>query len=366
VPSCGWTTLHLADETKTDSTLQVTEKLLENGLLRVEFNDEGEITSILDKVTGRELAAGLCNSLKMYKDVPTAWDAWDLDSMYALTPVALDGPARIEVVANGPLVAILRVTRRLHESTMTQEISLRRGSRRVDFHTVIDWQERHKLLKVNFPVNVHASEGVHEVQFGHIRRPNHTSRPFDADRFEVSAHKWTALMEENRGCAVLNDCKYGVNVLGNSINLTLLKSALAPDMTADRGRQEFIYAFYAWNGSFAESALVRESYELNCPAVTATGAAGKKSLFSIDAPNVIVETVKPAEDGSGDVVVRLYEAKRMATHCTLATSLPVVSAAQADMLENVQEELVCDGGEIPLEFRAFEVKTVRLRQASLE
>jgi alpha-mannosidase len=243
---------------------------------------------------------------------------------------------------------------------MTQEISLRGSSRRIDFHTVIDWQERHKLLKVNFPVNVHANEAIHEIQFGHIRRPNHTSRQFDADRFEVSAHKWTALAEENRGCAVLDDCKYGVNVLGNSINLTLLKSALAPDMTADRGCQEFTYAFYAWNGSFADSDVVREAYDLNCPVLVIPGAAGERSLFRVDAPNVIVETVKPAEDGSGDLILRLYECKRMATRCVLTTSLPVAAAEQADMLEEAEAELPCADGEIPLDFRAFEVKTLRL------
>jgi len=297
----------------------------------------------------------------MYKDVPTAWDAWDIDSMYALAPVALDEAARIEVVASGPLVARLRISRRLHQSTLTQEISLRRGSRQVDFHTVVDWQERHKLLKVNFPVRVHASEAIHEIQFGHIRRPNHQSRPFDSDRFEVSAHKWTALAEESRVCAVLNDCKYGVNVLGNSINLTLLKSALAPDMHADRGRQEFTYAFYAWNGGFADSPIVREAYELNCPTLVVQGAAGERSLFKVDAVNVIIETVKPAEDDSGDVVVRMYEAKRTTTRCTLSTSLPVVEAARTDMLETVQERLPHDGGRIVLQFRPFEVKTVRLR-----
>ncbi len=369
IPSCGWTTLRQssgqalrpASAQKTDNTLTATERSLENALLRVELDDKGEITSILDKESGRELSAGACNSFKMYKDVPTAWDAWDLDSMYALTPVALDEVAQVEVVASGPLVAILRVTQTLHHSTMTQEIHLRRDSRRVDFHTVIDWQEHHKLLKVNFPVQIYAHEAVHEIQFGHIRRPNHKSRPFDADRFEVANQKWTALMEENRGCAVINDCKYGVNVLGNSINLTLLKSALAPDMVADRGRQEFSYAFYAWNGSFAESALVREAYELNCPATTASGSAGKRSLFSVDAPNVIVETVKPAEDGSGAIIVRLYEAKRAATRCTLSTSLPVVEVFQTDMLENVQNPLSHDGGKVALEFRPFEVKTCLLR-----
>jgi len=360
VPTCGWTTLYPVVEGEIDGAVSATERSLENELLRIEFNERGEFTRILDKETGRELAAGLCNSFKMYKDAPTAWDAWDLDSMYALTPVPLDAAAEIAVVASGPLFAALRVTRTLHDSTMIQEIHLRRGSRRIDFHTVVDWQERHKLLKVNFPVAVHANEAVHEIQFGHIRRPNHLSRPFDADRFEVPQQKWSALMEENRGCAVLNDCKYGVNVLGNSINLTLLKSALAPDMTADRGRQEFTYAFYAWNGSFAASGLVREAYELNVPVATARGGAGEGSILFVDAPNVIVETVKPAEDGGGDVIVRLYEAKRTATRCILSTPLPVVEAFQTDMLENVQQALPCEGGKLWLQFRPFEIKTVRL------
>jgi alpha-mannosidase len=257
-------------------------------------------------------------------------------------------------------VARLQVKRKLHASEMTQTISLRQGSRRVDFHTVIDWQESHKLLKVNFPVDVYNTEALHEIQFGHIARPTHKSRPFDADRFEVSMHKWTALVEGNRGFAVLNDCKYGVNVDGNSINLTLLKSALAPDMVADKGRQEFTYAFYAWNGTLFDSGLVQEGYDLNSVVATATGSGGQRSLFSVDAPNVIVETVKPAEDGSQDVVVRLYESMRTATRCTLKTSLPVSKAVQTNMLEDAVGELSLENGQIALDFRPFEIKTIRL------
>ncbi len=367
IPSCGWTTLLPSDlcETAqaTSGAVKATERLLENELLRVEFNERGEITSIYDKEAGRELAAGPCNAFRMYKDIPTNWDAWDIDSVYVYTPVELPEPAQMEVVASGPLVATIRVQRRLNHSTMTQEISLRRGSRRVDFATRIDWQESHKLLKVCFAVDIHANEALHEIQFGHIRRPNHKSRPFDADRFEVANHKWSALVEENRGFAVLNDCKYGVNVVGNSINLTLLRAPLAPDMTADKGMQEFTYAFYAWNGSLAESAVVREGYELNCPVLTAPGAGGERSLFSVDAANVIVETVKPAEDGSGDLVVRLYESKRAATRCVLASSLPILAALQTDMLERPQGELKVEQGRVALEFRPFEIKTVRLRMA---
>jgi alpha-mannosidase len=260
------------------------------------------------------------------------------------------------------LVAQVQVRRTLNQSEMTQTIRLRRDSRRVDFHTVIDWRESHKLLKVNFPVNVYNTEALHEIQFGHIARPTHKSRPFDADRFEVCNHKWTALTESNRGFAVLNDCKYGVNVNGNSINLTLLKSALAPDMYADKGRQEFTYAFYAWNGAFYDSGLVQEGYDLNVETFTARGDGGQGSLFSVDAPNVIVETVKPAEDGSGDVVVRLYESMRTATHCTLNTSLPVSKAMQTNMLEEIEDDLSLDGGSLVLDFRPFEIKTIRFSQ----
>jgi len=366
VPASGWTTLKPSAPEQTSAPaedavlVKATPTTLENDVLRLTFDAFGQITSIFDKETQRELAAGPCNSFKMYKDVPSRFDAWDIDSMYEQTPVALDAPATIEVVTEGPLVAALLVKRTLHNSELMQRISLRRGSRRVTFRTAIDWQERHKLLKVAFPVDVYTNEAIHEIQFGHIRRPNHRSRPFDADRFEVSNHKWTALAEENRGCAVLNDCKYGVNVHGNSINLTLLKSPLAPDMTADLGVQTFYYAFYAWNGSFADGDVVREGYDLNVPVQTAPGDGGTASLFAVDALNVIIETVKPAEDGSPDIIVRLYEAKRMATRATLTAALPVASAALTDMLENVQAVLPCNGGAIPLEFGPFEVKTVRL------
>ncbi len=361
VPACGWTSvLPSTAAPALENEFTVSEQLLENDLLRVEFNEKGEAVSLFDKAAQRELAAGPCNSFKLYADVPNAFDAWDINSQYALTPVELPEQADFEVVTAGPLVAALRVTRPLHGSTMTQTISLRRDSRLVQFATEVDWRERHKLLKVAFPVTVHANEALHEIQFGHIGRPNHYSRQFDADRFEVATHNWTALVEGRRGCAVLNDCKYGVNVLGSSINLTLLKSPLAPDMTADQGRQEFTYAFYSWDGSLADSDLVREAYELNVPVHTVRGAQGERSVFSADASNVIIETVKPAEDGSTDVIVRLYEAMRTATRCTLTTSLAVDAVYETTMLEGEPTALPLTDTGVPLEFRPFEVKTLRL------
>jgi alpha-mannosidase len=371
VPSCGWTTVALAEgdaqrprQYRSSSLLRATRRTLENERIALTFNDRGEITSLHDKESGAELVDGPCGELRMYKDVPTAWDAWDLDSMYALTPVDLPERASIEVLDQGPLVARLRISRRINESDLTQVVSIRRGSRRVDFETAVDWRESHKLLKVCFPVRYRAADALHEIQFGHIARPTHLSRQFDADRFEVSAHRWSALVEEGRGFAVLNDCKYGVNVLGGSVNLTLLKSAMAPDMNADKGTQLFTYALYSWNGSLSSSGLVREGYELNCPVVSASGGVGEKSLIRVNSPHIVLETVKPAENGDADLVVlRLYESMRTATVCTLTLDLPVVGVEEADMRERATRPLETREGKVALEFRPFEIKTLLVRCA---
>ncbi len=362
VPACGWTSVKLAEAgPAVKGGVKATAAGLENDQLRVKLDRFGRITSIFDKQTRREWAKGLCNELLMFRDVPTNFEAWDIDSTYQAVPVPLDAPAEIEVLAEGPLLGAVRVRRKVNESMMEQVIRLRRGSRRVDFDTVIDWQERQKLLKVAFDVDVHAHEAIHEIQFGHLRRPNHASRPYDADRFEVANHKWSALAEENRGFGVLNDCKYGLNVIGSSIRLTLLRAPLAPDMHADRGRQSFTYSFYAWNGSLAECGVVREGYQLNVPVVTVDGDAGGRCVLSLDADNLVLEALKVAEDGSGDLIARLYESKRCATRATLRTDLPIVSAGRCDMLENVQKELKVKDGAVQLDFRAFEIQTLRLR-----
>jgi alpha-mannosidase len=181
----------------------------------------------------------------------------------------------------------------------------------------------------------------------------------------VCNHRYTALCDENNGAAVLNDCKYGVSVLENEISLTLLRAAACPHMRSDNGTQQFTYAFTAWEGSFYASPVVREGYELNIPPLTVQGSKPTMSYFWLeDDGNIILDTVKPAEDGSGDIVVRLYESKRAASSSVLNTSIPFNKATLTDMLENDIEEMQIEQAErqysIKLQFKPFEVKTVRL------
>ncbi len=361
LPSCGWKGFQAVKPQFPDNTLIIRDDLLENDFIKVVVNSFGEITSIYDKQNEQELAADQCNSFRMYQDIPSAFDAWDIDSMYDQKPVVLLEKAEINIQAEGPLFGSLLVRRLLNNSEMTQTIILKRSSRRVDFVTEINWQERHKLLKVNFPVNYHAREALHEIQFGYFPRPTHRSRGGDKDRFEVPNQKWTALVEAGRGFAVLNDSKYGVNVLDNTIGLTLLKSAMAPDMTADLGLQRFTYAFYCWETPLIQSSLVQQGYQLNVPVQLIQGNVGSRSLFGLDQPNIILETVKPTEDRSpSECVLRLFESLGTRTTTRLAINFACESVYETDMLENKMNKFPIMNGQLTLVFKPFEIKTLRI------
>jgi alpha-mannosidase len=343
--------------------------VLETDILRLVFNDRGEIRSMYDKEAGRELAAGLMNCFMLYADLPSSCDAWDIESSCELLPLPLDGPAELEVLAIGPLLWRLRVTRIIGSSSLRQEIVVRQHDRRVDFHTVVDWHERHKLLKVCFPTTVYACEALHEVQFGYLARPTHRSRAYDAVRYEVWHHGWAAIMDRGRGCALMNDCKYGISVGSGSMDLSLLRGSCAPDPVADLGRHEFTYSFYSWNGDFLDSAVVHRSKELNAPPMLLAGKPGNNkasglspfSLFSLEPANLIIQTVKPADDGSEDMILRLYESFKASTRGVLVFGFPVQEAWACDLLENRTCSLTLGECSLALDFTPFEIKTLRLR-----
>ena len=361
IPPCGWTSE--VDERLPQHPVTAAQDggdiLLSNGLVSVRLNARGEMTDCRDAKGHRRIGES-ANVLKLYKDVPRKFDAWDIDSMAEQCAAALDGDSRIELAENTPWRAAVRVTRRVDTSDWTQVISLEAGSTRIDFDTRVDWHEKHRLLKAAFATGIHAEEGINEIQFGYIRRPTHRSRPYDADRFEVCNHRYTALCDESRGAAVLNESKYGVSMLGDEIALTLLRAAASPDPAADQGAHHFVYSYYIWDGAFADCGVVREGYELNVPVTVCEGTAAPFSMMSVDAPNVIVDTVKAAEDGSGDVIVRLYESKHASCDAHLDIRLPFASVSACDMLENPIETLEAGDGRVALSFRSFEIKTLRL------
>jgi alpha-mannosidase len=348
-----------------NNKIYVSQFRMENEFLRIQFNDCGDITSIYDKVSNMEYASGLCNHFCMYQDINVDYDAWELSNFHEELPVELNNKAKVEVIASGNLFGTIRVSKKVNCSELIQDITLYAGSRRVDFKTKIDWQETHKILKVEFPVQIFAQEALQEIQFGYVNRPTHRSRQYDADRFEVCNHRYTALTEVKRCFAVLNDSKYGVSTNENKIQLSLLRAPLIPDMYADKGKQEFTYAFYAAPCSFFDSEIIRQGYELNMPVGRFYGEADEKSFFELDASGVILETVKMAEDGTEDIILRLYEAKKNHENCRMKIHLSFDRIYEANMLEQIQMEMEFqwderETREVELVFRPFEIKTLRV------
>ena len=365
VPACGAAAVYPSGKgpaacPKARASLTADGAVIENDRIRAALNARGEVVSFVRKETGREFAGGPMNRLLAFKDVPRVYDAWDIDSNYILQPVELDGEARLTVEKAEGLEAVLRLERRIMHSVFSQEIVLRADKERLDFVTKVDWRELHRLLKVSFAADVRATEGINEIQFGFLKRPTHRSRPCDSDRFEVCNQRYSALADESHGVAVLNDCKYGISMLGSELQLTLLRAPASPEMRADHGVHEFTYSLLAWDGSFLDSPVTAEAYDLNVPPLCVPGTCGTLNAFSVSAANVFIDTVKPAEDGSGDLVLRLYEAKNADTDCALRVNLPAARAWKTDLLENREEELPLEDGEIRLHFHNFEVTTVRL------
>lgn len=372
LPSCGAVSLVPVDaacvagqDANGYAAVQLTETeegfALENGQVKAVIDKKGEVVSFVLKESCREFAAANMNRFRLYKDVPRLFDAWDIDSNYIEQEITAVEDVTVSVEKKGPLEAALRVTGRIGNSVFTQKIRLAAKSRRLEFETEIDWKELHRLLKVSFPADVYAENGINEMQFGYVERPTHRSRAYEKDRFEVCNHRYSALCDGAHGAAVLNDCKYGISMNGNALELTLLRAASSPEMRADNRKHHFTYAFTAWEGSFMDSDVVRQGYELNVTPLTVRGLTESFSAFTVDKDNVILETVKPAEDGSDDMILRLYESKKAAVGAKIVCGLGSFSAWECDMLENVKKELAVEENAVKLTFGAFEIKTVRLR-----
>lgn len=334
---------------------------MENGHIRAVVNCRGEVISFVLKESGREFASEPMNRLHLYKDVPRMFDAWDIDSNYTEQEIEALAEVSVERIAEG-LEGVLKVKGRISASGYVQYIRLAADSRRLEFETEVDWKELHRLLKVAFPVEVYAENAFNEIQFGYVERPTHRSKLYDKDRFEVCNHRYSALCDGSHGAAVLNDCKYGISMNGNALELTLLRASATPQMRADNGLHTFTYAFTAWEGSFADCDVVRQGYELNVKPPVTAGGRQCFSAVEIAKDNVILDTMKPAEDGSGDIILRLYESKKAAVETKVSVQFGAGRAYLCDMLENIMEELNVTDGTITLSFRAFEIKTVRIKK----
>ena len=383
LPSCSVTILQsnaiqqsLTERQPCRATQEDTTILLSNDYYELTFDASGEITRLYDKRAAREvLAVGQTgNQLIAFEDRPMKFDAWDIDIFYEEKPCPVRDVTAVRIIEEGPVRATVEVVRLFLSSRITQRISLWRMSPRIDFATEIDWHEHQILLKAAFPVAINATRATYEIQFGSVERPTHRNTSWDLARFEVCAHRWADLSEGGYGVSLLNDCKYGHDIHNNIMRLTLLKSGVYPDATADQGLHRFTYSLLPHTGDWRDAQTVRRAYELNVPVLSlvdegadisshsSSDSSPATSFICTDCDHIVVETIKPAEDGDG-LIVRLYEAYNQRGQATLSFATTVTSAIECNLLEEPVAAAAYRENTLTFSVRPYEIKTFRVHLA---
>lgn len=389
-PACGWSLQSPAAGHPDVEPVVVGDREISNGIISFGWDDNALIDSLVHLPTGRQALAPTArgNLLQIHEDHPNEYEAWDIDVEAYAKSFDLVEADEVELVESGTLRASVRVVRRFGRSTITQHLRLRAGCPYLEIDTEVDWNESQKLLKASFPVAVHSPRATFEVQFGHLERTTHDNTPGDAAKFEVCAHTWADLSESGFGVALLNDCKYGHDVRGNTLRLTLLRSPTWPDPVADQGSHRFTYAVMPHAGDLVTGGVVAAAHALNSPlrlvpaasAGAPAAAAVPTDTVRVDAvlpaaasvvevhdPAVVVSAVKAADDGRG-TVVRVYESsgghRRVRVSCApgglngseVREPRPPL---RVDLLERpVEPPLVTEGGAAVVDLHPFEIVTL--------
>jgi alpha-mannosidase len=382
VPAGGWAVVDAADGSSSTGgeapTVSRDGRELSNRYWRLRLDEQGRIVELYDRLNDRQVLpeGAVANEWQVFEDRPLDNDAWDIDVFFDEHP--LPGPelVSINVVEQTDAHAAVELTWQMPaigkgpRTTITQRIVLYAALARIDFETHADWHEHHQLLKVAFPVDVRATEATYQIQFGHLRRPTHRNTSWDVARFEVCAQQFMDLAEHGYGVALLNDCKYGHDALDGVMRLTCIKSPLAPDRKADQGPHDFTYALLPHAGTFQQAGVVRAAAELNLPLIVRAVEPSKGKLpatwspVQCDSEAVVLDTLKPAEDGDG-VIVRLYESHGSHAQADLTFAAPLKSVEQVNLLEGPIDDdigLEHKGERVSLRVRPLQIVTLRARR----
>ena len=305
---------------------------LDNAVVAVRIDAEGHVSSMVHHETGREVVApgSVANVLQTFEDLPTHFDAWEIEDYTLRRPREQREVDSIEVLEAGPLVVRVEVRRSFGSSKVVQRYVLRAGSPRLDIECEVDWREHETLLKVAFPIDVHSTSLTREVQLGECSTPIHTNTSWDAARFEVCALRWVDCSEPGFGVALLNDSKHGHDVTrivadggdrpAVQLRLSLLRSSRYPDTEQDQGAHRFTYSLMPHDGDRHGAGVAAQAWLLNNTIREFGGEGGDPgqaeadpfvangvAIASSSSCAVVIEAVKAADDGSGDVVVRCHE-----------------------------------------------------------
>ncbi len=337
---------------------------LQNRHLIAVFAASGDLISLRHRASSREALSGPANRILLYDDRPVEFEAWDIDP-FALETARLAEPAHThKVLADGGLRAEVRFERKLgKKSRLTQTVRLDADSPKLEFDTTIDWKDRRTLVKAAFPIAVRSSRATFETMFGAVERPTHASTDADHAQFEVPGHRWADLAEPGFGVSLLSDARYGYSAFDDVLTLSFVRGTMSPDRGADLGEHRFRYALYPHEGDWRDAGTVAEAAQFNRPVMWLKGAPHdilKQPLAASSHAAVIVDTIKPAEDGKG-WIVRLYESTGSTARTRLSFGVPVREAFRSNTLEDKLDALPLNDGALELALRPFQFMTVLLK-----
>ncbi len=305
------------------------------------------------------------NQLQFFKDTPKDYDAWNIDpGTLDVAPKTIDQVDSVELIHGDPLHPKIQIKSHWQSSTFVQTITVEDDY--LDIENDIDWHESHVLLKAAFPLAASGPFATYEIPYGTIERPTTRNNSWEKAQFEVAAMRWADLGDGKHGLSVLNNSKYGYDAAGNTLRITLLRSAKWPDPEADMGHHHFHYALYPHAGTWKDALTVRHGYEYNYPltAVVTTAHAGslpaEHSFASVEPENVVLTAVKKAEDANG-LIFRAYEWAGKESTVEFHVPAGATGATVTNMMETPEgSPLKVEGDVVKAPIHPYEILTIRV------
>jgi len=360
-----------------DDQVVVSDSSMANGHLAVRWDNAGNLTSIIDIASAREIVPDgeLFARLELAPDHPVEYDAWDIESWTRRRgrPITATVPRgdTVEVLVEdeGPLIGRVKAKRTFGPTSCVVTYELRAESPQLLVHVELDWQHDEHLLSMAFPLDIHTATALCDVQFGVVERPTHPSSPWDAAKFEVCAHRYVDFSEPDFGVAVLNTGRYGHSLFDGAIRVSLARAAKYPDPGADHGHHEVTFAVLPHGPGLAD---VRAAASLlNSPVRVVQGSAENEPpvhpLIAVTGqneehdPGVEIDAVKLADDESGDLIVRLHEACGNRVQVSVSGRDPIRAASRCNLLEEWESDEEVGDGIVTMTLRPFQLVTLRLQ-----
>ena len=297
--------------------------------------------SLFDKELSREWANGDFNKLKLYVDCPGNYDAWDILPNYREKQVELAVKSPVKVSESDGESVTFTVTLATEKSDWEMKIRFFRRSRGIEVESNVNWNEKHKLAKMEFNCNILTRKAVCDTSAGFIERATHRNTTWEQARFEACHHKWCDMSESGGGIALVNDGKYGVGFLENSMSLSLLRATERPDVTSDIGEHSFCYMIVPHEGDAVNAGVNKLALQYNTPLIKADC---EWSLPTFEP--LYLQAVKRSEDGKM-IVLRLSEQDGKRGQIKLPQKVKLLN-----MLEDIEGETDI------IEYKPFEILTI--------